>query len=141
MSDKPFTLPVDPIAADTARVAKRLAELMNANKGHEALIELYAADSRHVEAMAMPGSDNTRITQGKEALIKMSEHWGKITTVHGFSMTAPRVNGDQFTCDMMLDATSSDGPMAGQRIKMEETCVYTVKNGLITEAKFFYSCG
>jgi len=31
--------------------------------------------------------------------------------------------------------------MANQRMNMSETALYTVKNGKITEGKFFYSCG
>ena len=140
MSENPCQPPVDPVAAQTSAVAKRLKQLMLEGKGHEAMVELYAPDARHIEAMEMPGGPYKRITLGKDALLKMSEHWNKTTQVHDASVSTPRVNGDQFTCEMMIDATSTEGPMAGQRMKMEETCLYTVKNGLITEAKFFYGC-
>ena len=42
---------------------------------------------------------------------------------------------------MSIDCTASAGPMANQRMKMSEIGLYTVKNGKITEGKFFYSCG
>ncbi|MFZ4576336.1 MAG: SnoaL-like domain-containing protein [Phycisphaerales bacterium] len=119
-------------------VAARLHELCNAGKFHEAMVELYADDARHVEAMEMPGSPYKRVMEGKAALLKMSENWGKTTTVHGASVGTPLVNGDQFVCQMTMDCTSSEGPMAGQRMNMSETCLYTVRDGKIVEAKFFY---
>ncbi|HPO93892.1 MAG TPA: nuclear transport factor 2 family protein [Phycisphaerales bacterium] len=132
--------PTQPMT-DTHKVANRFYELCTAGEYDRAMKELYADDARHVEAMEMPGSPYKRITEGKPALVKMSEHWRKTTTVHGGTVSKPLVNGDQFVCEMSLDCTSSEGPMAGQRMKMSETCLYTVKNGKISEAKFFYACG
>ncbi len=123
---------------ETDVVAARLHELCSMGKYHEAMQELYADNARHVEAMEMPGSDCKRILKGKGNLLQKSEQWGRTTTIHGASMSKPLVNGDQFVCEMKLDCTSSEGPMAGQRMQMSETCLYTVKNGKITEAKFFY---
>ncbi len=128
-------------SAVTTQIANRLCDLGNAGKFHEAMQELYAENARHVEAMETPGSPYKRVLEGKPALLKMSEHWGKTTTVHGASVGKPLVNGDQFVCEMSIDCTSSEGPMAGQRIDMKETCLYTVKNGKISEAKFFYGMG
>jgi len=128
---KPNTPP-----SPTAIVAKRLVELCSTGKYQEAMKELYADDARHVEAMAMPGSE--RIIEGKANLLKKGEHFAKTTTVHGASCGQPVINGDQFICEMKLDCTSSEGPMAGQRMEMAEQCLYTVKNGKISEAKFFY---
>ena len=48
-------------------------------------------------------------------------------------------NGDQFVIPLGLDCTCSEGPMAGHRMNMNETALYTVKNGKITEGKFFYA--
>ncbi len=123
---------------DTHLVADKLTELCNTGRHDEAMRDLYADNARHVEAMEMPGSPYKRITEGKPALLAMSEHWKKTTTVHGGTCSKPLVNGDQFVCEMTLDCTSNEGPMAGQRMTMTETCLYTVKDGKITEAKFFY---
>lgn len=51
------------------------------------------------------------------------------------------INGDQFLLPMSLDCTATEGPMANHRMNMQETALYTVRNGAITEAKFFYSLG
>jgi hypothetical protein len=123
----------------TQKVAKRLTDLCNSGKNLEAMRDLYADNVRHIEAMEMPGCP--RITEGKATLIEKGEKFAKTTTIHGTSCTDPLINGDQFTCTMTLDCTSSEGPFAGQRMNMSETCLYTVKNGKITEGKFFYSCG
>lgn len=122
---------------DTNATADRLTELCRAGKYREAMAELYADDATHIEAMAMPGCE--QVVKGKDKLLEMSEKWSATTEVHSSDCSKPLVNGDQFTCEMSMDVTSSEGPFAGQRMKMSETCLYTVKNGKITEAKFFYS--
>jgi ketosteroid isomerase-like protein len=132
--------PMSPEMQATQKVANRLTELCAVGKYQEALNELYADDARHVEAMEMPGCP--RITQGKAALLEKGEKFARTMEVHDQSCGKPLLNGDQFTCEMMIDATTKEGPMTGQRMKMSETCLYTVKNGKISEAKFFYStCG
>ncbi len=123
----------------TQKVAQRLVELVSAGKNREALVELYADNARHVEAMEGPGCP--RINEGKDTLLQKADYWEKITTVHGATCSKPIVNGDQFVCQMTMDCTHSEGPMAGQRMNLNETALYTVKNGKITEGKFFYSCG
>ena len=123
----------------TQKVAQRLTELCNSGKNDQALKELYADNARHVEAMEGPGCP--RIIEGKPALLEKAQQWAKTTTVHSASCGKPLVNGDQFVCNMSMDCTCSEGPMAGQRMNMSETALYTVKNGKITEGKFFYSCG
>ncbi len=125
----------------TAAVAKRFHELCSSGRSHEAMQELYAENARHVEAMEMPGSPYKRITEGKANLVKMSEEWAKDTIIHGGTCGKPLINGDQFVCDMSIDCTHKSGPMAGRRVQMSETCLYTVHHGKITEAKFFYSMG
>jgi ketosteroid isomerase-like protein len=133
-----FQPTVAPETPGTTIVANRLVELCNAGRYHEALLELYADDAVHVEAMEFPGSPHKMITRGKAALTAMSEHWGKTTTVHASSCAPAMVDGNQFLCEMSLDCTSSEGPMAGQRMAMKEQCLYTVRDGKITEARFFY---
>jgi len=89
----------------------------------------------------MEGPGCPRITEGKATLLEKAEHFGRTTTIHSASCGKPFVNGDQFACEMALDCTSTEGPMANQRMNMHETAVYTVKNGKISEAKFFYGFG
>ena len=114
----------------------RLVELMSAGKNLDAIKELYADNAKHVEVMDAPWCP--RIIEGKTTLLQKAEQFHKATTVHSATVGKPIVNGDQFILPMSLDCTSNDGPMAGQRMNMSETALYTVKNGKITEGKFFY---
>src|SRR5262245_32894192 len=131
--------PPSPEHQATQKVASRLVELVSSGKNLDAINELYADNARHVEAMEGPGC--ARITEGKAKVLQSAEKFAKGTTVHSASVGKPSVNGDQFVCQMSLDCTASDGPMAGQRMNMSETALYTVKNGKITEGKFFYGGG
>lgn len=135
--ENPFpAAPVNP----TQTVADRFYALCNEGKFDQAMADLYADDARHVEAMEMPGTDCKRITEGKPALLKMAEQFNKSTTIHSCWLSKPLVNGDQFVCEMKMDSTSHAGPFAGQRMQVQEYCVYTVRGDKITEAKFFYGC-
>jgi hypothetical protein len=138
---KPSFTPPPPSAEHlaTQRVANRLTELCSTGKNLEALKELYADNARHVEVLEAPWCP--RILEGKANLLKKAEEFHNSTTVHSASCAKPIVNGDQFICEMSLDCTSNQGPMAGKRMEMKETALYTVKNGKITEGKFFYGCG
>jgi hypothetical protein len=131
--------PMSPEHQATQKVATRLAELCNAGKNLDAIKELYADSAKHVEVMEAPWCP--RITEGKKSLLEKAEQFAKGTTIHSASVGAPVVNGDQFVCTMAMDCTSSQGPMAGKRMSISETALYTVKNGKITEGKFFYGCG
>lgn len=122
----------------TTQVASRLHELCSTGKWRDAMVELYADNARHVEAMECPGMPYGRITEGKAKLLEMSDHWNRTTTVHSSEIGKPLVNGEQFLVEMKMDCTSTEGPMANQRMQMAEQCLYTVKNGKISEAKFFY---
>jgi len=145
MSNTPSKSPsfqMPPMSAEhqaTQKVANRLVELVGAAKNLDAIDELYADSARHVEVMGGPGCD--RIMEGKANLRQKAEQFHKSTVVHGASIGKPIVNGDQFIVPMSLDCTCSEGPMANQRMNMSETALYTVKNGKITEGKFFYGCG
>lgn len=131
--------PMSPEHQATQKVASRLVELCSVGKNLDAIKELYADNSQHVEVMGGPGCE--RISSGKTEILKRAEQFAKTTTVHGASCGKPIVNGDQFVCPMTLDCTASEGPMANQRMNMSETALYTVKSGKIVEGKFFYSCG
>jgi hypothetical protein len=137
---KPFQMPAPSAEHQaTQKVAARFAELVSAGKNLDAMKELYADTARHVEVMEAPWCP--RVIEGKAGLLKKAEEFGKSTTVHGATCGTPVVNGDQFLCAMSLDCTSNAGPMAGKRMNMVETALYTVRGGKIVEGKFFYGCG
>ena len=137
-----FQMP--PMPADhqaTQKAADRLVELIEGGKNIECIRELYADNARHIEVMEGPPGC-PRISEGKANILNKAEQFAKSTTVHSASIGKPLVNGDQFVVPMSLDCTCSEGPMAGQRMNISETALYTVRNGKVTEAKFFYGmCG
>ncbi|MCX5689292.1 MAG: hypothetical protein NTV94_05795 [Planctomycetota bacterium] len=138
MSDASRQLPPDPVAQATARTAAMLTQLVRNGEADRAITELYAPDASHIEPFEFPGSPYKRITSGKNAILRKNEEWARTTQVHSIFVSTPRINGDQFTCEMKLEVTSTHGPMANQRMTIEETCIYTVHNGQITQARFFY---
>jgi hypothetical protein len=142
-STKPGSFTMPPLSAEhqaTAKVAARLVELCARGENLAAIQELYADHARHVEVVDGPGCG--RILEGKTTIAEKAAQFARSITVHGRTCGAPVVNGDQFLCPMSLDCTFNEGPMAGQRMNMTETVLYTVRNGTITEAKFFYAmCG
>ena len=131
--------PASPEHQATAKVANRLVELVATGQNQQAMQELYADNARHVEVMDAPWCP--RVIEGLKTILQKGEDFHKNTTVHSASCGKPTVNGDQFICEMSQDCTSNAGPMAGQRMNMSETALYTVKYGKITEGKFFYGCG
>lgn len=126
----------------TQAVADRLVAMIAAGKNVEAIRELYADNARHVEVMDGPTPDCARLTESKAKLLHKAEEFARTTVVHGATVGKPVVNGDQFVVPMSLDCTCTEGPMANQRMNISETALYTVKNGKVTEGKFFYGmCG
>lgn len=121
---------------DTKQVANRLYELCSKDENYQAVEELYADHARHVEPMSMPSMD--QITQGKAALLQNSKDWMENNEIHSSFIKKPLVNENQFVCEMGTEITPKVGPMAGQRMNLSEITLYTVENGKIVEAKFFY---
>lgn len=135
-----FQMPAPPAEhAATQKVADRLVEMLNAGQNMEAIRDLYAEDAKHIEVMDAPWCP--RITSGKKGVLERAEQFARSTKVHSASHGRPLVNGEQFVLPMSIDCTANEGPMAGQRMNMTETALYTVRNGKISEVKFFYGCG
>jgi hypothetical protein len=107
----------------TQAVAEEFCAMLEQGQHFEAMQRFYADDVRHVEAMSMEGPT---VTEGKAA------------EVHGGGIGKPYPNGDQFIVEMWMDCTFKDGPMAGQRYDMREMALYTLKDGKVSEARFFY---
>lgn len=124
-------------AAATGDVAKRLLELYNSRRAADAIRLLYSDDCRHVEPVE--SVHFPRVIEGKAALLEKNESFEKSNTIHSSRCTEPLVNGDQFTCGFSLDYTPTEGASAGTRTQMHETALYTVREGEIGEAKFFYT--
>jgi ketosteroid isomerase-like protein len=76
-----------------------------------------------------------REVRGKQAVHGKGEWWTANHEVHSFETHGPYVNGDQFALRFAIDVTPKQ---SGQRIMMDEVGLYTVRDGKITEERFFY---
>lgn len=129
-----MSMPVPPALS----VGRRLVELCQKGQFHEAMQELYADDARHVEPYPM-GEQMPQETTGKPALLQGSQYWMEANEMHGGEVKGPFPHGDdRFAMWCSLDVTPKAGPMAGKRHVMQEICLYTVRNGKIVLAEFFW---
>ena len=61
--------------------------------------------------------------------------WRDNHEVHSASVTGPWPNGDRFIVGFQYDITNKP---SGTRMKMDDTALFTVKNGKIVREEFFY---
>ncbi len=115
----------------TQEIANRLVELCRSWQHNKAYEELFADDAVAVEPEGTPNA----VVKGKANLLKKSEEFEKmVKEMHDSSISDPLVAGNHFAVNMMIDAT-----MEGRgRSKMEELCVYEVKDGKIVKEQFFF---
>lgn len=116
----------------TQEIANRLVELCRKGDYAACYQELYAENAVSIEPDHAPPPQRA---EGMEAMRKKGEIWqSMVEEVHDGSVSDPIVAGDQFACSMMVDWT-----MKGQgRSKMEEICLYKVKDGKIVSEQFIY---
>lgn len=124
---------------DTLAVGKKLVELCREGKNMEAIDTLYSPGIVSVEAMgdaSMPAR-----MEGIEAIRGKNDWWLKNHEIHSAKAEGPWPNGDRFIVRFTYDVTPKAGPMSGKRMTMDETALYTAKDGKITQEEFFYSMG
>jgi hypothetical protein len=116
----------------TKEIANRMSELFKENKWEQVQEELFSDDCMSIEPAHSQG---LQTVQGKAALKKKGEDFNNmIEEMHGGWVSDLIVGGNYIACSMGFDAT-----MKGMgRSKMEEICVYEVKDGKIIKEQFFY---
>lgn len=124
---------------DTYEVGKRLVELCRANRNLDAVDSLYANDVVSQEIVEMPGMPARM--EGVDAIRRKNQWWLENHTVHGNQVSGPFPHGDRFIVHFRYDVTAKVGPMAGQRMQMEEAGLYTVRDGKVVKEEFFYHMG
>ncbi len=118
----------------TQEVANRFMELSKEGKYDTIQDELYATDCESIEpahALAAGLANAKGIEAIKEKGKKFNE---SIEEMHGGYTGDPIVAGNYFSVAMGMDATMK---VAG-RVKMDEICVYEVKDGKISKEQFFF---
>ncbi len=125
------------MSADLQAVANQLTDLCKQGKFREALDALYDENIHCSEPAEFPGMP--RVTEGLAAAQAGDDWWMENHEIHSFEVKGPFLHlSDRFAVTMNLDVTAKGGPKAGERMQMEEICLYTVANGKITKAEFFY---
>ncbi len=127
------------VVADTMRVGHELVDFCRSGKNTQAIDELYSPTIVSVEAAASPAMP-ARV-EGLDAVRGKNEWWEKNHEVHGASVDGPWPHGDRFIVHYKFDVTAKSGPMAGQRMTLDETALYTVQQGKIVQEEFFYDMG
>lgn len=116
----------------TQEIAQRLAELCKQGEFEAAQKELFATDAVSIEPYATPEFEKE--TRGLDKIFEKGQKFMSMTeTVHGVELSAPLIAGSSFALTLKMDMT-----MKGQdRMKMEELCVYEVKDGKIISEQFY----
>jgi ketosteroid isomerase-like protein len=117
-------------------VGKKLVELCQQGKNHEAMETLYSPDIVSVEAMSPPGGSPEM--KGIDAVMGKGKWWVENHEVHSAVCEGPFPNGDRFIVRFNYDVTNKP---SGKRMKMDEAALYTVAGGKIVKEEFFYSMG
>jgi len=118
--------------SSTQQIATRLAELCRQGKFETAQKELFADEAVSIEPR--PTEQFAKETKGLRAIMEKGHKFeSMIEQMHGCTASAPLVAGNAFAITLAMDVT-----MKGQgRMKMEEVCVYQVKDGKIASEQFF----
>jgi len=127
------------VKSDSMKVGKELADLCRQGKAKEAIDTLYRPDIVSIEAETQ-GTIPARV-EGIAAVRGKNEWWEKNHELHGAEVDGPWPHGDRFIVRFKFDVTSKSGPMAGQRMKLDETALYTVADGKVVQEEFFYNMG
>ena len=115
-------------------LAHQFVEMCNQGKNFDVMEAMYSPDIVSVEA-------DGKEWKGKQPVIQKSRDWAKVNTFHGEQARGPYFGGPanaasgQFAVHFTLDVTRNS---TGQRTKLEEVALYTVKDGKITREQFFY---
>jgi len=117
----------------------RLVDLCKAGDFNGAMEACYGEDIVSVEPL--PEGTPGAIVEGLAGVREKAAAWYESNEVHSCAVEGPFPHGDRFAVTFDLDVTSKAGPMAGQRIRMKEVGLYTVRDGKVVREEFFYSMG
>ena len=116
----------------TKEIAKKLKKHCEKGDFEGAQRELFAKDAVSIEPMASMGFEKE--THGLDAILRKGQKWNDmVSDSHGMDVSDPMIAGDSFALALTMDVTMKDG----KRSKMNELCVYHVKDGKIVSEQFF----
>ncbi len=116
----------------TKEIADKLITYCREGKYDECFRELYSPDCVSIE----PKGAMFEVCNGLEEMKKKGEAWQEMMEeFHGSDVGDPIVAADHFSCTMMMEATFK----GVGRQRMDEICVYKVRDGKVVQEQFFYS--
>ena len=117
-------------------IGKQLVDLCKQGKNLEAIGQLY---SDNIVSIEVCGTDEMPARmEGIEAIKGKNQWWMENHEVHSGEAIGPFPHGDRFIVLFDYEVTPKCGPMAGNRIKMQEAGLYTVADGKVSQEEFFY---
>lgn len=116
----------------TEEVAKKYYQWAQEGNWSEIVEQLYSENAVSVEKNR---EGEWWQAEGLEAIKAKGKEWNEgIEEFHGGYTNEPIVAGTHFSCTMGMDITMKG---AGRQ-KMDEVCVFEVKDGKIVKEQFFY---
>jgi|SRR5436190_16262128 len=118
----------------TKEIASRFYELTQEGKFEQIHDELFSKQAVSVEPEnAQAGV--LRTVSGMDQIKKKGKEWNEaVQEVHSGYSSEPQIAGNHFTVAMGMEVTLKGQP----RMKMDEICLYEVKDGKIVKEQFFY---
>jgi hypothetical protein len=117
--------------ATPLQIAKEFAALIRAGKSDEVEKKWLAAGIESVE-----GVGASMAWTGKKAVLAKYRGWEADHEIHSMTLDGPWVGATGFALRFHLEATQLS---TGQRIKMEEVAVYTVRDGKVVREEFHFA--
>jgi SnoaL-like domain len=127
------------VTQDTMKVGAELCDMVRQGRYVDAVETFYDPEIVSIEAAEMPGSP-ARV-EGLDAVRDKTTSWIANHEVHSQQVDGPWPNADRFIVRYRFDVTPKTGPMAGQRMQLDETGLYTVADGKVVQEEFFYDMG
>jgi hypothetical protein len=125
---------------DTMAVGTQLVDLCRQGKEREAIETLYAPEIVSIEAVDFPPAMPKRV-EGLADVLNKEARFSNGNEVHSREISGPYPHEDRFIVQFKYDVTPKDGPMAGQRMTLDETALYRVVDGKVVHEEFFYHMG
>lgn len=116
----------------TQEIAEKLVSYCRTGEFEKCYQELYSPECVSIE----PKGAMVEVANGMEEIAKKGENWNSmVAEMHGARVGDPIVAGSHFSLSMWNDITFNDG----NRMEMDEICVYEVQDGKIVKEQFFYN--
>ncbi len=116
---------------DISQIANRLVELCRKGEFQTVYSELYSPDCQSIE----PKGAQIEVCNGLAEMAEKGKKWNEMMEeFHGSTISEPLIGDNHFCIAMMMDATFKDTG----REKMNELCMYEVKDGKIVKEQFYY---